>query len=174
MNVKRIGRIRVPIARPDRRFHALRALRRTHGLSRWKLMSFKRPAPPAARPARSTCIQPPLQLWRRRHHRQPMLIGRQQPQPLHHVLHRNRVGVEEHGLVDLEQLVVQSLRRRQIVAPHRLAQIGQNPRPQIADRIHQPAGADRHHREAQLLEADKNLELGPPAPRGTQRPVRGR
>ena len=37
------------------------------------------------------------------------------PSVHHHVLHRDRVGVVEHGLVDLEQLVVELAARRQIV-----------------------------------------------------------
>ena len=32
-------------------------------------------------------------------------------------------------------------------------------RPQVAHRVHQPAGADGHHREGELLEADEDAEL---------------
>ena len=42
---------------------------------------------------------------------------------------------------------------------HRLAHLGQHARPQIADGVHEAARADRHHREAELLEADEDFEV---------------
>ena len=47
-------------------------------------------------------VQTPLQLRRSGHHGQPVLIGRKQAEPPHHVFDGDRIGVEEDGLIDLE------------------------------------------------------------------------
>src|SRR5579883_2417114 len=52
-------------------------------------------------------VEPLRELRGRRHHRQPVLLVRQDAEPLHHVLDGNRIGVEEHRLVELEQVVVE-------------------------------------------------------------------
>src|SRR5690606_12862276 len=69
--------------------------------------------------------------------------------------------IEEHGLVDLEQRVVQRAGAGEVAALDRFAKLGQRSRPQIPDGVHQPASAYRHHREAELLEADEDLERRP-------------
>ena len=83
----------------------------------------------------------------------------EQAELLHHVLHRNRVRVEEHGLVDLEQLLVQAPARSEIAGEHGFAHLREHLRLQIADGVHEAAGADRHHREAELLEPHEHFEV---------------
>ncbi len=55
---------------------------------------------------------------------------------------------------------MQRLRAGEVVSPDRVAQVRQYPRLQISDCVHQAARADRHHRETQFLEADKDAKVG--------------
>ena len=55
-------------------------------------------------------------------------FGAQQPDPLHHVLDRDRVGVEEDRLVELEQRVVRGARRARSPREHGVVQVARAPR----------------------------------------------
>ena len=88
-----------------------------------------------------------------------MFVSGHDAEALHHVFHRDWVGVAEYRLVDFEQLVMDLPRLVQIALPHRFAHARQLAGHQVADRIHQPAGADRHHREAQVFQPDEDAEV---------------
>ena len=86
-----------------------------------------------------------FQLWRCCHHRQAVLVSWHDAESLHHVFHRNRIGVVKDRFVDLQQALVQLASGLEITVPDCPAHIRKYARSKIADGVHKTAGANGHH-----------------------------
>src|ERR1017187_7733631 len=95
--------------RPVRSLQSLRSSRRFVG--------FKQAGAP------QYSIEALFDFRRGRYHGEPVLVGGEYPETLHHVLDRNWICIEKNRLIDFEQALVQSSGCRQVVLPDGLTHL---------------------------------------------------
>lgn len=92
-------------------------------------------------------------------HWKPVLVSWEQSDTGHHVLDRDRVVVEEHSLVELVELEMETAALLELPVGHRLVELGDPPGRKIADGVDHAGRADGEHRKAELLEANQHPEM---------------